>query len=346
MKIVKSMFGITAADEKVTAYRMENASGASVTVLDYGATVQSICVPDKNGHMTDVVLGYDSVAEYETDDGYLGATIGRMCNRVGKGVFSLNGVTYHLAINSGENHSHGGLCGFDKKMWTVRELEDALEFTLFSPDGEEGYPGNLKVRATFRFSDENRLVIAYDAVSDQDTIINFTNHGYYNLNGGGSAMEHELQIFAERFLETDTGGLPTGKYLDVENTPFDFRKPTIVAENISGSHPQLSIGKGYDHTYVLCGRKAAVLYSKKSGISLTVRTDLPGMQLYTSNGLSERAGKNGSVMGPRNAVCLETQLFPDGMAHYSFPSPVIFANKPVHFESEYAFKVHQNHDGE
>lgn len=338
MKIVKSMFGTTTAGEKVTAYRMENASGASVTILDYGATVHSICVPDKNGDMRDVVLGYDTVAEYETDDGYLGATIGRMCNRVGKGVFSLNGVTYHLAINCGENHSHGGLCGFDKKMWAVRELEDALEFSLFSPDGEEGYPGNLNVRVTFRFAEDNRLVIAYDAVSDQDTIINFTNHGYYNLNGGGSAMEHELQIFAERFLETDEGGLPTGKYLDVEDTPFDFRKPTIVAENICGSHPQLTIGNGYDHTYVLSGRKAAVLYSPQSGISMTVTTDLPGMQLYTSNYLTERAGKNGCTMRPRNAVCLETQLFPDGMAHYSFPSPVIRAGEAVHFESEYAFE--------
>lgn len=289
--------------------------------------------------MTDVILGYDTITEYEQQDGYLGATIGRMCNRVGKGVFSLNGVTYHLAINCGDNHSHGGLRGFDKRMWDVQILEDALEFRLFSPDGEEGYPGNLQVRVTFRFSDDNRLVLAYDAVSDQDTIINLTNHNYYNLNGGGTAMEHELQIFAERFLETDEGGLPVGNYLDVENTPFDFRSPKIVADNISGHHPQLTIGNGYDHTYVLSGRKAAVLRSPKNGISLTVSTDLPGMQLYTSNYLDERAGKNGSTMSPRNAVCLETQLFPDGMAHYSFPSPVIHANEPVHFESEYAFGV-------
>ena len=339
MKIKKCTFGTTMEGKTVTAYRMENLAEASVVVLDYGATVQSVSVPDQNGCMTDVVLGYDTVAEYEQQDGYLGATIGRMCNRVGKGVFTLDGVTYHLEVNCGQNHSHGGLRGFDKRMWEARILEESLELSLFSPDGEEGYPGNLAVRVMFRFSEDNHLLISYEAISDKNTIINFTNHSYYNLNGGCSAMGHELQIFAERFLETDAEGLPTGRYLDVESTPFDFRKPKIVADNIYRQHSQLSFGNGYDHTYVLSGRKAAMLLGSESGISLAVSTDLPGLQLYTANYLSKRIGKNGSVMKARDAICLETQLFPDGMAHYGFPSPVLPGNKPVHFESEYVFGV-------
>jgi len=339
VQIKTSVFGKTAAGETVSAYEMKNAKGAGVTILDYGATVQSLRMPNRQGTLTDVVLGYDTVAAYEADDGYLGATIGRVCNRIGKGIFCLGGKTYSLAINCGPNHSHGGLVGFNRKLWKVQEVEEGLEFSLFSPDGEEGYPGNLQVRVTFRLTEDCVLNIAYDAVSDQDTILNMTNHGYYNLNGHGTAMGHQLQICAERFLETDNDGLPTGKYLDVEGTPFDFRTPAIVADKICGSHPQLTIGCGYDHTYVLSGRRAAVLTGLETGITLTIMTDLPGMQLYSSNHLTERTGKGGTVMTPRNAVCLETQLFPDGMAHYGFPSPVVYAGVPVHFETEYAFGI-------
>lgn len=337
MNIQQLPFGVTAAGEPVIAYKMINSVGASVTVLNRGATVQSLCVPDRSGVLTDVVLGYDTVAEYEADDGYLGATIGRVCNRIGKGEFSLGGKTYRLAINCGPNHSHGGLLGFSRKLWTAEAREDALVFRLFSPDGEDGYPGNLQVSAAFRLTDDCTLSIAYDALSDQDTVLNLTNHGYYNLNGGGDAMGHRLQIHAQRFLETDADGLPTGAYLDVEGTPFDFRQPVTVADNICGSHPQLTIGCGFDHTYVLSGRKAAVLHSPDSGITLSVTTDLPGMQLYSANHLTRRSGKNGTVMTPRNAICLETQLFPDGMAHYGFPSPVLRGGVPVHFESHYNF---------
>ncbi len=339
MEIKKTIFGTTAAGDTVTAYQMINSVGASVTILDYGATIQSLQMPNRHGILTDVVLGYDTVAAYEADDGYLGATIGRVCNRIGKGVFSLNGKTYSLAINCGPNHSHGGLVGFNRKMWSVSQQKEGLEFSLFSPDGEEGYPGNLRVKVTFSLSDNCVLTLAYDAVSDQDTILNMTSHCYYNLNGFGTAMGHQLQIFADRFLQTDQDGLPTGAFLDVADTPFDFRTPKIVSEQICGSHPQLTIGCGYDHTYALSGRQAAILVGPESGISLTISTDLPGMQLYSSNHLTERLGKNGSIMTPRNAICLETQLYPDGMAHYSFPSPVIRAGETVRFKTEYAFSV-------
>jgi len=339
MEIKKVIFGTTAAGDTVTAYQMINAVGASVTILDYGATIQSLQMPNRQGTMTDVVLGYDTVARYESDDAYLGATIGRVCNRIGKGIFSLGGKTYSLAVNCGPNHSHGGLVGFNRRMWSVSRETDGLKFSLFSPDGEEGYPGNLRVSVTFSLSDDCVLTLTYDAVADQDTILNMTSHCYYNLNGFGTAMEHELQIFAERFLQTDRDGLPTGAYLDVADTPFDFRTPKIVSEQICGSHPQLTIGCGYDHTYALSGRKAAVLKSLESGISMTITTDLPGMQLYSANHLTKRTGKNGAAMMPRNAICLETQLYPDGMAHYGFPSPVIRAGEAVRFQTEYAFSL-------
>lgn len=338
MRITQSQFGITADGQVVTAYKMENSRGAWVTVMDYGATVLSIGVPDKMGKLTDVVLGYGELASYENDDAYMGATVGRMCNRVGKGQFRLNGKTYQLALNAGVNHSHGGWVGFNRKLWQVAVLEDGLRCSLLSPDGDEGYPGNLQVQVTFRLSEKNALTISYDAVSDEDTIMNLTNHSYYNLNGGGTAMKHHLQINAQRFLETDVNGLPTGKYLDVDGTPFDFCTTKVVGEAICGSHPQLTIGHGYDHTYVLSGRLAAKLHSPESGITMKVMTDLPGMQLYTSNFLSERTGKYGA-MRPRDAICLETQLFPDGMAHYSFPTPVLRAGEQVHFESQYIFSV-------
>ena len=339
MEINKKIFGMTAAGDTVTAYQMANAAGASVTVLDYGATVQSLRIPNRQGTVTDVVLGYDTVAQYETDDAYLGATIGRVCNRIGKGIFSLGGKTYHLAVNCGPNHSHGGLVGFNRRMWSVSRQPEGLKFSLFSPDGEEGYPGNLRVSVTFSLSEDCVLTLTYDAEADQDTILNMTSHCYYNLNGTGTAMEHELQIFAERFLQTDRDGLPTGAYLDVAGTPFDFRMPKRVSEQICGSHPQLTIGCGYDHTYALSGRKAAVLKSRESGISMTITTDLPGMQLYSANHLTERMGKNGAAMMPRGAICLETQLYPDGMAHYGFPSPVIRAGEAVQFKTEYAFRL-------
>ncbi len=332
-------FGRTAAGEPVTAYRLENENGMAVTVLDYGATIQSLLVPDRAGGFTDVALGYDTAAEYESNGGYLGATIGRVGNRIGGARFSLGGVEYVLAKNDGENHLHGGVRGFDKCLWSCDAKEDKLVFSRLSPDGEEGYPGALRVSVTFSLTKDNALVIAYDAVSDRDTLVNLTNHTYFNLNGGGSALEHILQINAERFCEADAGCLPTGKLLPVAGTPFDFREPKPVGRDIGADCEQLRRGGGYDHNFVLSGSTAAVVYSQSSGIEMTVKTDMPGMQFYAANGLDRRAGKAGSVMGPRDAVCLETQLFPNGMNCYGFPSPVLRAGKAMHSETAYCFAV-------
>ena len=332
-------FGYTKAGEAVTAYTLENGRGMALTVLSYGATVQALKVPDGRGGVTDVALGYDIIEEYERNGDYLGATIGRVGNRIGGARFSLNGVEHTLVKNDGANHLHGGEKGFDKVMWHVEPKEDALVCSYLSRDGEEGYPGALRVTVTFSLTADNALVIAYDGVSDKDTPVNLTNHTYFNLAGGGTVLGHELQIFAERFCENDAGCLPTGRLLPVEGTPFDFRVPKTVGRDIGQDCEQLRRGKGYDHNYVLAGKKAAVLYSAESGVEMTVETDLPGMQLYASGGLTERPGKGGKTIVNRGAVCLETQLYPNGMACWGFPSPVLRAGQKLHTETAFRFAV-------
>ncbi len=339
MAVSSRPFGYTAAGEAVTAYTLTNKNRMAVTVLDYGATVQALLVPDDRSGLTDVALGYDTIGEYERNDGYLGATIGRVGNRIGGARFSLNGVEHALAKNDGANHLHGGVKGFDKVMWHIEAKDNALVCSYLSPDGEENYPGNLTVTVTFTLTDDNALAIAYDAVSDKDTPVNLTNHTYFNLNGGGSVLGHELQIFAERFCENDGGCLPTGKLLDVAGTPFDFRRAKTIGRDIEADDEQLRRGGGYDHNYVLAGRKAAVLFSAGSGIEMTVETDLPGMQFYASGGLTDRTGKGGAPIVYRGAACLETQLFPNGMNCWGFPSPVLRAGQKMHTETVFRFAV-------
>ncbi len=339
MAVSSRPFGHTAAGQAVTAYTLTNKHGMAVTVLDYGATVQALLVPDDRSSLTDVALGYDTIGEYERSDGYLGATIGRVGNRIGGARFSLNGVEHTLAKNDGENHLHGGVRGFDKVMWHIDARENALVCSYLSPDGEENYPGNLTVTVTFTLTDDNALSIAYDAVSDRDTPVNLTNHTYFNLNGGGSVLGHELQIFAERFCENDGGCLPTGRLLDVAGTPFDFRQAKTIGRDIEADDEQLRRGGGYDHNFVLAGRKAAVLYSAGSGIEMTMETDLPGMQFYASGGLTDRPGKGGAPIVYRGAACLETQLFPNGMNCWGFPSPILRAGQKLHTETVFRFTV-------
>ena len=339
MTVTKYSFGVTRAGAPVTAYRMENKTGASVTVLDYGATVQSLCVPDRTGRLVDVVLGYDTIGEYEENDGFLGATVGRVCNRIGGASFSLSGKTYSLAKTIGAHHLHGGVRGFDKYIWLAEPVAESLRFSRLSPDGEEGYPGNLTVTVTFRLTEDNCLVVTYDGDTDRDTIVNLTNHSYFNLNGGGTALDHRLQLFAQQMTENSPDSVPTGRILPVEDTPFDFRAGKTIRQDIGAENEQLRFGGGYDHNYVLSGPTAAHLTGDKSGIRLTVTTTMPGVQLYTANSLTERTGKGGVTLRPRDAVCLETQLFPDGMAHYGFPSPVLRAGEHLHSETGYAFTL-------
>lgn len=339
MSVTTFPFGKLSDGTEVTAARMENASGASVTVISYGAAVQSIRVPDRDGKSVEVALGFDTAAEYETGRGHLGAVIGRVANRIGGAAFSLNEKTYHLVKNNGENHNHGGARGFDKYNWTLTVENGAVVCERLSPDGEEGYPGNLRVRVTYTLTADNALRIVYDADTDADTLVNFTSHGYFNLNGGGDALDQKVQIFAERFCENDAGGLPTGVLLDVAGTPFDFRSPKAAGADIDADDEQLRRCRGYDHNYCLMGRRAAVVTGEQSGVVMTVETDLPGMQFYTANGLRVQAGRGGAMMGPRQALCFETQLWPNGMRCYGFPSPVLRKEQHLHSETVYAFSV-------
>lgn len=332
-------FGSLHDGRQVTAARLKNRAGASLTVLDYGATVQSLCVPACDGALVDVVLGYDSAEEYERNGDFFGATIGRVANRIGGAEFELHGKSYELAKNDGENQLHGGILGFDKRIWRMAAQGDSLLCWRTSPDGEENYPGNLEVRVLFTLSEDNRLTITYDADTDDDTPVNLTNHSYFNLNGSGNILAHRLQLFAERICENDAGCLPTGKLLWVEGTAFDFRKEKEIGTDIGAKEEQLILAGGYDHNYVLAGKKAAVVCGDKTGIELTVETDLPGVQFYTANMLGKRTGKSGRAIGPRDAFCLETQLFPNAMNCWSFPSPILHAGEHLHTETVYAFRL-------
>ena len=339
MSVTTFPFGKLSDGTEVTAARIENASGASATILSYGAAIQSVRVPDRDGKLVEVALGFDTAAEYETGRGHLGAVIGRVANRLGGAEFSLNEKTYRLVKNNGENHIHGGIRGFDKYDWSLSALDDAVVCERLSPDGEEGYPGNLRVRITYALTADNALHIVYDADTDADTLVNLTNHSYFNLNGGGDALAHRVQIFAERFCENDASGLPTGKLLDVAGTPFDFRAPKAAGADIGADDEQLRRGNGYDHNFCLCGRRAAVVTGDKSGVVMTVETDLPGMQFYSANGLRVQAGHGGAMMGARQALCFETQLWPNGLRCYGFPSPVLRKEQHLHSETVYAFSV-------
>lgn len=310
----------------------------SVELLPFGAAIRSVVVPDRAGRPTDICLGYDRLDQYRTLDACLGGTIGRCANRIGGARFALNGQTFLLSANEGENQLHGGVTGFHKKLWDYALGQDTVRFTLDSPQGEEGYPGNLHVETAYTLRD-NCLTIRYRAVSDADTVVNLTNHAYWNLAGhdGGEIGDHVLSLRADRFTPCGPGNVPTGEIAPVEGTPLDLRSPTGLGERLDA--PFLSASRGYDHNFVLdgAGGIAAALYCPRTGIGLELTTSLPGMQLYTAGFLTERTGKGGAVYGPGHAVCLEPQFFPDAVHHETFPSPVLRAGAEYCQTIQYRF---------
>ena len=338
MSITTYPFGRLSDGTIVTAARLENRAGASVTVLDYGATVAALRVPARGGELIDVVLGYDTASEYEQNGGCLGATIGRVANRIAGASFTLNGRVFTLAKNNGENHIHGGIRGFHRLMWQMTAGDEDIVCQRLSPDGEEGYPGNLDVRVTFRLTEDNALHILYDALSDADTPVNLTNHSYFNLDGGGTILDHLLTVNADQICQNGPGCLPTGRLLEVAGTPFDFREEHPVGERIGEDDEQLLLAGGYDHNYCLAGTDAATLRSARSGLEMTVTTDRPGMQLYSGNSLTTRPGRPHGTLGPRTGLCLETQIHPNALACPNFPSPILPAGVPLHSETVYAFR--------
>lgn len=344
MKISKGAFGITKDGENISIYHMENANGAYVEITDYGCRLVKIAVPNREGVLTDVCLGYDVLADYERDTAYLGAVCGRYANRIKDGRFSLNGKTYQLAINNGANHLHGGLVGYSARLWEVSEQDDKLSFTLHSADGEEQYPGNLVLTVTYGWSEDNELSILYEASTDADTIFNVTSHGYFNLNGEGvgDVLSHELYIDADQITELDDSQAPTGVFLPVDGTPFDFRTMHSVGQMIDSKYEQLHKFGTYDHNFVINGtgfREAAVLQSKETGIRMTCFTDQPGLQMYVANQANDLSGKGGKTYERRSSICLETQHFPDAINHDNFPSTVLTPDEPFRSKTLYHFST-------
>ena len=344
-KISRAEFGKTPEGLAVQIYTLVNSHGLEARITNYGGIVVSLKTPDRSGLMADIVLGFDTLSGYLANPGpHFGALIGRFGNRIGHARFTLDGVEYKLAANNGENSLHGGLRGFDKVVWTPRELPDAgLELTYLSKDGEESYPGNLKVVVTYRLTDANELRIDYAATTDKDTVLNLTNHSYFNLKGAGKGdiLDHLVTLNADRFTPVRPGLIPTGELRAVSGSPFDFHKATAVGERIEQNDEQLKLGRGYDHNWVLNNSGdtlalAARVEEPSSGRVLEVLTDQPGVQFYTGNGLDGSIkGKGGQTYGRRSGLCLETQHFPDSPNEPKFPSTVLKPGQKFHSTTVY-----------
>ena len=338
MTITKRPFGTLPDGQKVTAWTLTNDRGLQAEVLDYGVIIRSVIVPDAKGQPVDVVLGYDTLKEYVADNCYLGAVVGRCANRIKGASFQLNGKTYDLYANNGANHLHGGKVGFNKCLWTATQVESGVAFSRLSPDGEEGYPGNLQVCVTVGWQGDS-LTLQYEATTDQDTIVNLTNHSYFNLNGAGNGNidDHVLQVNAEQYTPNGRDGIPTGEILDVAGTAMDFRSPKPIGRDAGKSESCVLFFKGYDSNFVLSGHPFAKAVGDQTGITLIAYTDQPGVQLYTANALTGRKGKDRKRYGFRSAFCLETQHHPDSIHNPDWPTCILKAGETFRSFTSYTF---------
>ena len=350
MGVTKSLFGNLSTGEPVTLYHIENASGDYADVIDYGAILVRLAVPDKDGKCTDVVLGYDDAKQYEVNSCFFGAVIGRNGNRIADARFTIDGRTYTLAANENANNLHSGPNGFEKKFWDgeVVEGRNAVRFSRVSPDGENGFPGEFKVSVTYELTEDHAISLTYEGVSDQATVANLTNHSYFNLDGEGSGeiLDHLLMIHAGAFnAVADSASIPTGELRDVEGTPMDFRQPKKIGLEIGADYEQLCFTGGYDHNFILDGyqkgtvREIASACSEKSGIAMTVLSDQPCVQFYAGNFIKDQTGKNGHTYTKRSGFCLETQVEPNAVNEPSFHSPVIAAGEKYRSCTIYRFTV-------
>jgi aldose 1-epimerase len=330
-------------------YTLKNRNGMEVRLAEYGARITSIKVPDRDGAMVDVVLGYNQVQSYKTAEKkpYFGVTAGRYANRIALGKFTVDGTEYRLACNNGPNHLHGGEIGFDKVDWTAGMLLNGVRFSYLSRDGEEGYPGNLDVVVTYTLTERNELRIDYLATTDKPTPVNLIQHAYFNLAGEGAptVLDHELMINAAAFTPVDANSIPLGDHIPVDGTPFDFRQPKPVGRDIGMDDEQLTHGQGYDHNFVLNKKDsglslAASLYDSGSGRFMEVLTDQPGIQFYSGNFLNGRlVGKSGRPYARRSALCLETQHFPDSPNRPDFPNTILRPGDEYKTRTIYRFSV-------
>lgn len=351
MKITEKSFGTTEKGEKATLYTVTNDHGMSVLFTDYGANIVGILAPDKNGKVDDVTLGYESVKGYEQNGPFFGGFIGRHANRIGGAKFELNSKVYKLEDNDNGNNLHGGFTGYNNYMYEVETFEDedmiGVEFSRLSPDMEQGFPGNLDVTVTYGLTNDNELVIEYHAVSDKDTIVNLTNHSYFNLSGhkAGSILDHKVRIKANQFTPTSDDLIPTGELRNVEGTPLDFRNMKTIGQDIDADFETLKQGGGYDLNYVLENKDGEVdlvaeLLDEKSGRKMEVFTDMPGLQLYSGNMISPvKYGKEKMVYPKRSGVCFETQFFPNSCNIKEFPSCVLKADQEYSHVTVYKFST-------
>lgn len=348
MKIKESIFGVTSSGETVKRYDMENGTGASISLISYGAAIQSVIVPDKTGAMRDILLGYDTIEDYEAQGEYFfGATIGRVANRIEGARFVLNGKEYGLPVNNGKrNCLHGGNRGFDKRNWQSKIDGETVQFTYCAADGEEGFPGALRITATYAFTNADEILIDYHAVSDADTIINITNHSYFNLSAhdNGAIDAHVLTIHADRFAESSDECLATGRFIDVAGTRFDFSGGQRIGDALDASDCQQQLVGGFDHSFLISGydgsvREAASVVSPKSGVRMRVLTNKPSIHFYSGNFMKDMPGKHGARYGYRGGFCLETQYLPNAMRHANFPSIILRAGDDYRFRTVYAFSV-------
>ncbi|QMU30863.1 aldose epimerase family protein [Adhaeribacter radiodurans] len=348
----KSDFQNVFADRKTDLYVLKNKNNVQAAITNYGGRVISLLVPDKSGKMTDVIVGFDKLKPFtEGGDTYFGALVGRYGNRIAKGKFTLDGKTYTLATNNGPNHLHGGKVGFSRVIWDGNQSNDStVVLTYVSKDGEEGYPGTLTSKITYTLSSANELKIDYEATTNKKTVVNLTNHSYFNLNGAGSGtiLGHQLQINADRYTPVDSTLIPTGKIEALAGTPLDFKNATAIGDRINDAHQQIKFGKGYDHNYVLATQRSATLkpaaavLGDKTGIYMEVSTQEPGIQFYSGNFLEGKNQiKGGKQDEYRSAFCLETQHFPDSPNQRNFPSTVLAPGQTYKTSTVYKFSVKQ-----
>lgn len=315
-----------------------------VEISEFGASIISIKTPNNKGEIVDVVLGYDDIEKYKRQTKYIGATVGRCCNRIKNGLIEIDGTKYQLNCNDSKNHLHGGNIGFDKKIWNSKEIENGVELNYISEDGEENYPGQLDAKVTYTLK-ENSLVINYKATTNKTTICNLTNHTYFNLNGYGNILQHQVQILADYFTENNQESIPTGKIIPVDNTPMDFRNPQYIEKDINNEYYQIKYAKGFDNNWVLNNyngeiRKIATAYSELSGIELEVSTDLPGLQFYSGNFLDgAENGKNNIPIKNHSGFCLECQYFPNAFANDNFEKPILKSDELYNKNIIYKFNI-------
>ena len=347
--VKRETFGTMPDGTRVERFTLTNASGIELNAISYGGIITSLRVPDRSGRLDDILLGFDNLDGYLRDNPFFGAIIGRYGNRIARGAFTLDGTTYKLATNNGPNHLHGGNKGFDKVLWEAVPVpgRNAIAFTRTSPDGEEGYPGSLRVRVTYTLTDANELIVDYSATTDKATPVNLTQHSYFNLAGhaSGDILGHQLMLNADRYTPVDETLIPTGELAPVAGTPFDFRKPTAIGARIDQDTVQLKHGKGYDHNWVLnrkgAGRQlAARVIEPKTGRTMEIATTEPGIQFYSGNFLDGTlTGKGGAVYKHRTGFCLETQHFPDSPNQPKFPSTILRPGSEYKTSTVFTFGV-------